>query len=119
MQRLPGRPEDSATCPRPRGRSETVLEALNRAHARYLVVGGVAVVLYDLVVEEPFDFDQVYARALRVPLERIKATVVALDDLLALKRGAGSPLDQQDVAALEALRTESEPGPQEEGNDQL
>lgn len=162
------------------GEIEEVLESLNRARVRYLVVGGVAVVLHgylrttadldivihlepenslraldaltglgyrprspvdpssfvdkeirrqwlqeknlkvfsmwnpahpgfevDLFVEEPFDFDEVYGRALRVPLERIEATVVALDDLLAFTREAGRPLDLQDVAALEALRTES------------
>jgi predicted nucleotidyltransferase len=173
------------------GEIEGVLEALNRARVRYLVVGGVAVVLHgylrttadldlviqlerenilraidalaglgyrsrlpvdpasladaetrrqwiqdknlmvfsmwsaahaglevDIFVEEPFDFDQVYSRALRVPLERIEITVVALDDLLTLKRKAGRPLDQQDVAALESLRTEAGPGPQEGNDDQ-
>lgn len=159
------------------GEIEGVLEALNRAHVRYIVVGGVAVVLHgylrttadldlvihlerdnvlraiealtglgyrprapvdaksladaevrrgwirdkglmvfsmwaaahptlevDLFVEEPFDFDEVHARALRVPLDRIEATVIALDDLVALKKRAGRPLDRQDVAALESLR---------------
>jgi hypothetical protein len=173
------------------GEIEGVLEALNRAHVRYLVVGGVAVVLHgylrttadldlvvqlerenvlraidaltglgyrprvpvapasfadaeirrqwireknltvfsmwssahpalevDLFVEEPFDFDQVYSRALRVPLERIEATVVALDDLLDLKRRAGRPVDQQDVTALESLRTEVGIPPRERDNDQ-
>jgi hypothetical protein len=64
----------------------------------------------DLFVEEPFDFDQVHSRALRVPLERIEASVVALDDLIAMKRRAGRPLDLQDVEALESLRTEARPG---------
>lgn len=173
------------------GEIETVLEALHRAHVRYLVVGGVAVVLHgylrttadldlviqmdrenilraiealtgigyrprvpvdpesladaevrrqwirdkglmvfslwssahpglevDLFVEEPFDFDQVYSRALRVPLERVEITLIALDDLLDLKRRAGRPLDLQDVAALESIRTEAEPGPQERNNGQ-
>ena len=159
------------------GEIEAVLDALNRSQARYLVVGGVAVVLHgylrttadldlvlhhtsdnvlravhaladlqyrprapvpleafalpgareswlrekgltvfslwspahptleiDLFVSEPFDFEVVYARALRVPLERSEATVIALDDLIAMKRQAGRPRDQEDVAALEALR---------------
>ena len=162
------------------GRIEEVLEALNQAQVRYLVVGGVAVVLHgylrttadldlvvqldhenvlramdalgklgyrprapvspesfadekvrkqwlhekqltvfsmwsstrpdleiDLFVEEPFDFDEAYARALRVPLERIEITLVSLDDLLALKRRAGRALDHQDVAALESLRSQA------------
>ncbi|MBD3160507.1 MAG: hypothetical protein GF346_00175 [Candidatus Eisenbacteria bacterium] len=163
------------------GEIEEVLEALNRANVRYLVVGGVAVVLHgylrttadldlvvqlerentlraiealtrlgyrsrtpvdpasladaetraqwvreknlrvfsmwspshpgfevDLFVEEPFDFEEVYGRSLHVPLERIEATVVALDDLVAMKKRAGRPLDQQDVQALDSLRSESE-----------
>ena len=159
------------------GEIEAVLDALNRAQVRYLVVGGVAVVLHgylrttadldlvihlapdnvlmavnalttlqyrprapvpfeaftqrevreswlrekgltvfslwspacatleiDLFVSEPFDFEAVYARALRVPLEKSEATVVALDDLIAMKRQVGRPRDQEDVAALEALK---------------
>lgn len=159
------------------GEIEAVLDALNRSRVRYLVVGGVAVVLHgylrttadldlvihlapdnvlmavnaltalqyrprapvpfeafaqreareswlrekgltvfslwspacptleiDLFVSEPFDFEAVYARALRVPLEKSEATVVALDDLIAMKRQVGRPRDQEDVAALEALK---------------
>ena len=162
------------------GEIEAVLDALNRARVRYLVVGGVAVVLHgylrttadldlvihlapdnalkavkaltaleyrprapvnfeafaqrdvreswlrekdltvfslwspvhptleiDLFVSEPFDFDVVYARAVRVRLERSEAMVVSLDDLIALKRRANRPRDQEDVAALEALKGEA------------
>lgn len=158
------------------GEIESILVALNRAHVRYLIVGGVAVVLHgylrttadldliiqldrdnvlrairamqdhhyrprapvsaeefaeqqvreqwirekglavftlwspahptleiDLFVAEPFDFDAVYARALRVPLEKTEATVIALEDLIALKRGVGRPRDIEDIAALESL----------------
>ncbi|MDE2485347.1 MAG: hypothetical protein KGL32_08920 [candidate division NC10 bacterium] len=158
------------------GEIEEILDALNQAHARYLVVGGVAVVLHgylrttadldliiqldrdnvlkvirtlqdhqyrprapvsaedfaepaireqwiqdkglavftlwspahptleiDLFVSEPFDFNAVYARALRVPLEKTEATVIALDDLIALKRGVGRPRDLEDITALESL----------------
>ena len=159
------------------GEIEGVLAALNRAGVRYLVVGGVAVVLHgylrttadldlviqlernnvlkamsalreleyrprapvpaeafaeqelrerwirekglavfslwspahptlevDLFVSEPFDFDAVYARAFRVPLEKGEVTVVALEDLIAPKRQVGRPRDQEDIAALQALR---------------
>jgi predicted nucleotidyltransferase len=158
------------------GEIEGILDALNRAGVRYLIVGGVAVVLHgylrttadldliiqldrdnvlrairtlqdhqyrprapvsaedfaegtireqwirdkglavfafwspahptleiDLFVTEPFDFDAVYARALRVPLEKTDATVIALEDLIALKRGVGRPRDLEDIAALESL----------------
>lgn len=155
---------------------EAVLQALNDANVRYLVVGGVAVVLHgylrttadldlvvqlerenvlrcvralerigyrprapvraesladpasreawirdenltvfsmwsqehptlevDLFVTEPFDFETVYARALRVPLERTSATVISRDDLIAVKKRVGRHKDVEDVNALEAL----------------
>jgi predicted nucleotidyltransferase len=158
------------------GEIESILDALNRASVRYLVVGGVAVVLHgylrttadldliiqldrdnvlralhalqdhhyrprapvvaeefaeqqvrekwirekglavftlwspvhptleiDLFVSEPFDFDAVYARALCVPLEKTEATVIALEDLIALKQRVGRPRDLEDIAALESL----------------
>ncbi len=159
------------------GEIESILDALNRARVRYLVVGGVAVVLHgylrttadldlviqlerenvrramsalselqyrprapvpaeafaehsvreqwirekglqvfslwspvhptleiDLFVSEPFDFDAVYSRALRVPLEKTEVIVLALEDLIALKKRVGRPRDQEDIAALESLR---------------
>jgi hypothetical protein len=158
------------------GEIEQVLDALNQAGVRYLVVGGVAVVLHgylrttadldlvihlehenallavralaglgyrprapvapelfadqtvrdgwvkekrlmvfsfwhparpalevDLFVNEPFAFDEVYSRALAVPLDHTTATVIALEDLIALKKASGRPEDQMDIAALEAL----------------
>ena len=158
------------------GEIERVLEALNAAGVRYLVVGGVAVVLHghlrttadldlvvsldpenalravhaleglgytprapvpavgfadpdtrtawirdkgltvfslwspkapslevDLFVGEPFDFDDAYGRALRVPLQRTHASVIAREDLIAMKRSLGRPRDQEDVEALEEM----------------
>ncbi len=57
----------------------------------------------DLFVQEPFDFEAVYARAVRVPLDTTTATVIALDDLVELKRASGRPIDLADVEALRAL----------------
>lgn len=54
----------------------------------------------DLFVSEPFDFEAVYGRAVLVDLGSTEATVVALEDLIALKREAGRP---QDLADLEVL----------------
>jgi hypothetical protein len=51
----------------------------------------------------PFDFDDVYARSLRVPLDTTKATVISLADLVQLKRSAGRPIDHADVEALLAI----------------
>lgn len=147
------------------GRVERVLAALERAKVRYLVVGGVAVVLHgylrttldldlvlhlerenleraleafaglgfrpqapvqenmtvfslwhqdhpgfavDLFVHEPFDFDAVYERALRVPLPGTQATVVSREDLMAMKRLTGRARDLEDIAALSEL-SEAEP----------
>ena len=161
------------------GDIERVLQALNSAKVRYLVVGGVAVVLHghlrttadldlvvqlerdnvlrtmralaglgyrprapvaaevfadedvreswvrdkgltvfslwssraptlevDLFVREPFGFDEVYARALKVPLENTFAWVVSLPDLIELKSQARRPQDLQDIEALQALDTD-------------
>lgn len=57
----------------------------------------------DLFVKEPFPFDEVYARAVRVPLDTTTATVVSLEDLIALKRAAGRAIDLADVEALRAI----------------
>jgi hypothetical protein len=59
----------------------------------------------DLSVKEPFEFAAAYARAVRVVLDSTIATVVSLDDLIALKQAAGRPLDLADVEALRALST--------------
>jgi hypothetical protein len=161
------------------GRVEWVLAALEKAGVRYLVVGGVAVVLHgylrttldldlvlelergnleralkalaglglcpqapvplssfadpetrerwlreknmtvfslwhpdrpgfavDLFVQEPFDFEAVYGRALRVPLQGVGATVVSRDDLVEMKRAAGRAQDMEDIAALSELAEE-------------
>jgi predicted nucleotidyltransferase len=155
---------------------EAVLQALNEAEVRYLIVGGVAVVLHgylrttadldlwvqleprnlerathalgalgyrsrapvelgefadpakrrewierkglvvfslwnpggpleiDLFVQDPFDFGSAYARAVRVPLASTEASVIALDDLIAMKQNVGRPRDQEDLEALRGLR---------------
>ncbi len=62
----------------------------------------------DLFVQEPFDFDAVYSRALRVPLPGIHATVGSREDLVAMKRAAGRARDLDDIAALSEL-SEEEP----------
>jgi hypothetical protein len=47
----------------------------------------------DLLVDEPFDFDAVAARALRVHLDTVDAPVIGLDDLIAMKSGLDRPRD--------------------------
>lgn len=59
-------------------------------------------------MQEPFDFDAAYGRAVKVPLQDVRATVVALDDLVAMKRAAGRARDLEDVEALLELSSEEE-----------
>ncbi len=60
----------------------------------------------DIFVEEPFEFDAAYARAVRADIDGVHVTVVSLDDLIALKRAAGRVKDEDDVRALEKLKNE-------------
>lgn len=57
----------------------------------------------DLFIQEPFDFDAAYSRAVRVSLQEIQVTVVSRDDLVAMKRAAGRARDLEDIAALDEL----------------
>ena len=57
----------------------------------------------DLFVEEPFPFDEAYARASRADLGKATVVVASIADLIALKRRAGRPKDLIDIAALELL----------------
>jgi predicted nucleotidyltransferase len=54
----------------------------------------------DLFVQEPFDFDAVYGRAVRVSLDGVEATVLSRDDLVTMKRATGRPRDLEDIEAL-------------------
>jgi predicted nucleotidyltransferase len=58
----------------------------------------------DLFVAEPFDFDAAFERAPRAPIRTQTAPVVALEDLIALKRKSGRHVDLADVEALENMR---------------
>ena len=60
----------------------------------------------DLFVQEPLDFDAAYGRALSVPLQNVRITVVALEDLVATKRAAGRARDLEDIEALLELSSE-------------
>lgn len=79
-----------------------IFQALEASGVRYLVVGGVAVVLHghprftadlDLVVSLDPDnaLATCHARAIRADLGTTKAAVVSLDDLIDLKRGLADP----------------------------
>jgi predicted nucleotidyltransferase len=57
----------------------------------------------DLFLRESFDFEAAWARRVTVALDTTTATVVSLQDLLALKRAAKRPQDAADIEALEAI----------------
>ena len=57
----------------------------------------------DLFIEEPFAFDEVFARATRVDLGANHITVASIADLIELKRRANRPRDREDVERLLAL----------------
>jgi predicted nucleotidyltransferase len=63
----------------------------------------------DLFVDEPFPFDAAYASGVEVELGTTRVVVVSLEDLIALKRQVGRPVDLEDVAALEAILKETAP----------
>ncbi len=58
----------------------------------------------DIFASEPFDFESTYRRAIRVDLGRTEAPVLALNDLIDLKRAAGRPQDLADIEALAKIR---------------
>jgi len=64
----------------------------------------------DIFVEEPFPFDDAYARAVQADLGTSTVTVASVADLIALKRRAGRPKDLADISALEALTAEVDGG---------
>jgi hypothetical protein len=60
----------------------------------------------DIFVQEPFTFGPTYDRATEVELSGVRVSVLALPDLLALKRAAGRRKDLDDVDALLAIARE-------------
>lgn len=60
----------------------------------------------DLFVEEPFPFDNAYARALHANLSTTEVTVASIEDLIALKTRAARAKDLEDVRALRAIADE-------------
>jgi hypothetical protein len=58
----------------------------------------------DLFLEHPMPFDDLWGRSLELAVGDTVVRVASLDDLIALKRLAGRPLDLQDIEALEIIR---------------
>ena len=62
----------------------------------------------DIFVEEPFPFDDAYARAATADLGTFTVTVAAITDLIALKRAAGRPKDLLDITALQLIASDDD-----------
>ncbi len=86
-----------------------IFHALNAADVRYLVVGGIAVVLYgisrttfdvDLSVHLMKDFEAVYRRRKMATLRGVPVPLIPVNELARMKRKAGRPQDLQDVQDL-------------------
>jgi hypothetical protein len=51
-------------------------------------------------------YDQLYARALKIQLGELKLAVAGRDDLISMKRASARPVDLEDLAALTELAGE-------------
>ena len=61
----------------------------------------------DLFVEEPFDFAEVYEKAVVAEVDGTEFRFVDLNTLIAMKEAAGRPVDLEDVRQLRLLDDES------------
>jgi len=64
----------------------------------------------DLFAEDPLPFDDLWARAVEVPLRSVSVRIASIDDLITMKRSAGRPLDLADIEALEHIKGRSDQG---------
>jgi hypothetical protein len=58
----------------------------------------------DLLVEAEPAFAELERQVVRLPLATLDVPVASIDDLIAMKRRAGRPMDLIDVAELEAIK---------------
>ena len=65
----------------------------------------------DLFARYPLDFDALWSRADVIDLNGIGVRVASIDDLIAMKRDAGRPLDLDDVGHLERIRARRSKNP--------
>lgn len=96
----PQAPVAAASFAEPAIRRQWIREKNMRVFSLWTAAGPLEV---DLFVEEPFDFEAVYRRAVRVSLGEVEVSVIGRGDLVALKRSAGRPVDLEDAARLEEL----------------
>ncbi len=61
-------------------------------------------VTLDILLFPPVDFNAMHARAVVFNVASVNVQVAAIDDLIALKRAVGRPVDLSDIAHLERIR---------------
>ena len=65
----------------------------------------------DPFARHPVDFDALWNRADVIDLNGVGVRVASIDDLIAMKRDAGRPLDLDDVGHLERIRARRSKNP--------
>ena len=65
----------------------------------------------DPFTRHPVDFDALWSRADVIDLNGTGVRVASIDDLIAMKRDAGRPLDLEDVSHLERIRANRQSPP--------
>jgi hypothetical protein len=59
----------------------------------------------DLFVEEPIAFEEAYRRRMQLRMrDKVEASIIGFDDLIALKKRAGRAQDLQDIQKLNEIR---------------
>lgn len=66
--------------------------------------------LVDIIIREELGYREIRQHAVLVPVDGLQVPVVAVDDLIALKRIAGRPQDLEDIKALEAKKRRNNGG---------
>ncbi|MFQ5670913.1 MAG: DUF6036 family nucleotidyltransferase [Acidobacteriota bacterium] len=106
---------------------EPLFKALNGSGVRYVIVGGLAVVLQghprltvdadlvvdlgnepamrvvDLFVQHPIPFEELWSRSEELDLQTIRVHVASIPDLIHVKCLAGRPQDHADIEQLERI----------------
>ncbi|MBM3274549.1 MAG: hypothetical protein FJZ00_05325 [Candidatus Sericytochromatia bacterium] len=60
----------------------------------------------DIFLDEPLPFSEAAVRSVRISMGEFAVPVVGIEDLIALKRAVGRPVDLADIERLEAIRRE-------------
>lgn len=62
-------------------------------------------VTIDILLFPPLDFNQMHTRAVQFNLGDVSVEVACVDDLIAMKRAAGRPIDLSDIEHLEKIKS--------------